>query len=104
MATVDEVASVRLNINEPTQSPFTDLFVAALIDDLGSIEAASASAWRAKAASYANLVNETEAGTSHAFSDLHKNALAMAAAFDSTNVSLNPTVLSGPRVRKIERD
>lgn len=103
MATAAEVAMVRLNINEPTQDPYTDEAIGALVDELGTVQAASAALWRAKAATYATLVDETEAGTSHAFSDMHKNALAMAKAFDANDAVLNPLVPSGPRVRVIER-
>lgn len=105
MATAAEVALVRLNTNEPTQDPYTDAILEALIDELGSVEAASASVWRSKAATFATLVDEQEAGTTHAFSDLHKNALAMASAFDKVRPDdgLDPVVLGSPRVRVIER-
>jgi hypothetical protein len=103
MATAAEVASVRININEPTQDPFNDATVEAWIDDTGSVEAASAAGWRVKAGLYSELVDETEAGTSHKFSDLHKSALAMASAYDKSAAVLYPAATGRTRVRVIER-
>lgn len=78
MATPDQIAQVRRNTNESTQEPFADDLIWGLIDDLGSVEAASASIWEQKAASYSELVNVSEAGASRALGDLYKNALSMA--------------------------
>lgn len=102
MAEAADVASVRLNINEPTPDTFTDATIEAWLDTLGSVDAASAAGWRAKAALYVDLVDEKEANTSHSFSDLHKNALAMATSYDKA-VAAAGTASSGVRVRQIER-
>lgn len=82
MADASDIAVVRANTASPDNvDPFTDEFVSDLIDALG-VAGASAAIWRQKAASYVTMTDVTEAGASHKFTDLHKNALAMAAAYD----------------------
>lgn len=86
MATAAEISVVRLGTNEPEDTNgFTDDVISTLIDE-GDTDSATASIWRRKAAKYAELVDTTEAGASHKFSDLHKNALAMAAQYDTAEV------------------
>lgn len=98
MATEAEIGVVRQNTNEPTQDNFTDATIGALVDS-GDVDSASAAIWRMKAASYADLVDTTEAGTSHKFSDLHKNALMMAKQFGS----VEPVKNARASVHKIVR-
>lgn len=86
MASAAEISVVRLDTNEPdTAGTYTDEVIGALIDE-GDTDSATATIWRRKAASYAELVDTTEAGASHKFSDLHKNALAMAAQYETVEV------------------
>lgn len=80
MASAEEIREVRQNTDEPTQDPYTEDYISALIDQNG-INRASEIIWLKKAAGYAHLVDVSEAGASHAFSNLHKNALSMAAQF-----------------------
>jgi hypothetical protein len=103
MSTPAEVAQVRLNTNEADDAlPWTDAVLGDLIDTTGSVNAASAEVWTVKAAQFAELVNTTEAGASYAFSDLHKNALAMAKAFGGSTTTGSGS--SGVvRVQKIVR-
>ena len=82
MATDAEVAEVRKNVAEQDDESFSNIYIGSLVDAVG-ITGASAAIWRKKAASYAELVNVTEAGASHSFSDLQRNALTMAAEFDA---------------------
>lgn len=82
MATGVDIADVRQNTNEPTEDNFTNIVVGDLIDE-GGVNYASAVIWRKKAAVYAPLVNVSEAGASHAFGDLQKKALDMAALYES---------------------
>jgi len=84
MADVTEVAEVRKNTDEPDEDPYGDLYIDGLIDALG-VAGASATLWRKKAASYAKMVNVQEAGSSHAFSDLLKNALQMVDVWQSSS-------------------
>jgi hypothetical protein len=103
MADASDIAAVRLNTNEPDATTFSDEAISALVDELG-VAGASASIWGVKAGSYSELVDVTEAGASHKFSDLHKNALAMQKFWDGQALLLVTPLHSGrPKVRKIER-
>lgn len=96
MATGADIAEVRRNVDEQSDDTYSDDYISALVD-AGSIASASARIWRQKAAAYADLVNVSEAGSSHQFSDLSKNALAMAASFD-VQASGEAVAESGGRV------
>lgn len=104
MASSDDIATVRKNTNEVTESKWTDTTLDGLIDSFG-VAGASAKVWEQKAAEAAELVNTTEAGASHAYSDLHKHCLAMADYwYDQQYATDNPTpVLNRVRVKQIER-
>jgi hypothetical protein len=80
VATPVQVADVRENTAEPTATRWQDDDIELLIDDMGVL-LTSATIWRKKAANYAHLVNVSEAGSSHNYSDLYKNALAMEKRF-----------------------
>lgn len=80
MATAADVTEVRLNTNEETDETFSDDYISALVD-AGSVASASAVIWTRKAGAFAELVNVSEAGASRSLSDLHKNALTMAAKY-----------------------
>lgn len=96
MATADQIAQVRLYVNEPDDvDPYQDVDIAALIDSLGSVEMASSAIWTQKASSYAELVDVTEAGASRKMSDLHKNALAMSRYFADKDAGIDPNVPTG---------
>lgn len=99
MASASDIAQVRRNVDEPTTDTYTDQTIGDYVDANG-VAGASQLIWQEKAASYATLVNTSEAGASHSFSDLHKNALAMATAFGAAVVV--PTA-DRVRVKKIER-
>lgn len=82
MATADQIAQLRKLLSddeEPYQ--FTDEELGTAIDGMG-MNAAAADFWRQKSASYAELVDVSESGSSRKLSDLSKNALAMAGYFD----------------------
>lgn len=78
MATAAEVAQVRVNTGQNTDEVITDPEIAEIIDDLGSVQAASAEVWRRLAAEYAKLVDTKEAGAEHKWSELWKRAMEMA--------------------------
>lgn len=105
MASAEELAELRRYVAEEDETVFTDLYLGTLIDSFGILGAAYR-VWDQKAASAAELVNTSEAGASHAFSDLHKNALSMAEYFRALEVeeaaAAVPTT-GRTRVRKIER-
>lgn len=98
MATAEEIAAFRLLINEPENvEPYTDAVLGVRIDSATSSEALAAQIWREKAATYAALVSVSESGSSRQLSDLHKNALEMAAAFGKADA----TAPGGPAVRGV---
>lgn len=101
MASAGDILQVRRNTNEPdTSGTYSDSVLSNMIDELG-LEGASAAIWSEKAATYAELVDTTEAGASHKFSNLHQNALRMAAYWHNQDL-----ILLGPertRVKQIER-
>lgn len=81
MASVSDIATVRRNVNEPTDTIYSDSDIGVIVDADG-VAGASATIWREKAAVYSGLVNVSESGASHSYSDLSRNALAMASAWD----------------------
>jgi hypothetical protein len=103
MATPDQIAEVRRNTDERVDENWGDPAISALID-VGSVSSASAVIWRQKAAQYADLVDVSEAGASHAFSDLHKNALTMAGQYDAQyQVEVQASTGGRAKVKVIDR-
>jgi hypothetical protein len=87
MATQDDVDALHRMTNIPANdTTYPDSFLAAMIDQNNTIEAAAAAIWRFKAAQMAAMVDTTESGSSRKLSDLHKNALAMAGALDQVDI------------------
>lgn len=101
MADTGDIVAVRENTATVGDANYTDEEIGALIDAYG-IDVASATIWERKAATYADLVNVSEAGSSHSFSDLHKNALDMADIYTKKEAA-KPSAIGRPRVRKIVR-
>lgn len=102
MASASDIAEVRRNTNQPENvEPYTDDYVGGLIDEI-DVAGASAAIWREKAAKYAELVTTKEGSATENFSDLHKQALTMAAEWDALTVVVVDTT-SRPRVKKIVR-
>ncbi len=103
MGSSAEIAVVRRNTNEPNQDNYSDSELSDKIDTDGVFGAVSA-VWREKAAKFASLVDVSEAGASHKYSDLYKHALAMASDYDKLNEVENAGIaLNSPRVKKIVR-
>ena len=77
MASEADVTEVRLNtaVAEDDET-FTQDYISGLID-AGDVASATLTIWKQKAAKYASLVDVTEAGASHKFSDMFKAAEAM---------------------------
>lgn len=106
MATSEQVAEVRKNIAEDRDDDWSDPAIATTIDSAGGVNAASAAIWRQKAASYAHLVDVSEAGASHKFSDLHRNALAMAKQYEAsamTSGEISGVSVGRAKVKVIDR-
>lgn len=101
MASAGDILDVRRNTYELTTDNYSDENLSDLIDAKG-VAGASAEVWGEKAAKYADLVDVTEAGASHKFSDLHKNALTMQ-GFWTTKIEVTDLTFGRPKVKKIER-
>lgn len=82
MATIDEVAQLRLMVGEPDNSTYTDAMLGALLDGYATstlaLSRAARDIWYQKAASYADLVDISEGGSQRKNGDLQKRALTMA--------------------------
>jgi hypothetical protein len=102
MAEALDIEAVRLNTGQAENTaPYTDEYIGGLID-ASSVEGASAAIWRSLAASYSTKVDVTEAGASHKFSDLFKNAQAMAKQYEGLIIGITPS--TPPRVNTIVRE
>ena len=77
MASEADVTQVRLNTGvAEDDATYTAEYIGGLID-ASDVSSATLTIWKQLAASYARLVDVSEAGASHKFSDLFKNADAM---------------------------
>lgn len=82
MASPEERARLRRNVGEVGSSTYTDAELDVYINEAGDdLDVAAATIWQEKAASYAELVDIAEAGSSRKNSDLYKNAIDMAAKY-----------------------
>lgn len=104
MADASDILEVRRNTAETeAESTYTDEVIGGYVDDLG-VAGASAKVWEEKAAEYAELVNVSEAGSSHSFSDLHKHAVTSASYWSAKYTAESTVVVSQrPKVKKIVR-
>ena len=102
MASRSDIDTVRKNVAEPSQDTFTDAVIGAAVDRVG-VAGASAELWSQKAAALAELVDVSEAGASHKFSDLHKNALAMSAHWSKLALVATGVVSERIRIKQIVR-
>lgn len=102
MATVTEIATLRLYVAEPDETDWTDEMLSGIIDSSTSLNAAAVEVWDAKAAAAANLVDISEGGSSRKMSDLVKNAQIMRELFASR--ILNPVdATRGTRIFRLNR-
>ena len=92
MASADELAALRRAADVATDDDvYTDALLDSMFEMYGSVAGAAAAIWREKAAAYAAMVDTTESGSSRKLSDLHKNAMAVAAGFTSVDPVVVPT-------------
>ena len=105
MATAAQIATVRLNVNEPTTEWLTDQQIGDVIDAADEdINAASAQVWRLKAGKYADLSDVSEGTSKRSLGDLHEQAITMAKSYEDTAASGGSTSGLRPgRTRAIER-
>lgn len=99
MATVQEIASLRLLVAEPDDAePYTDAALSARLDADGDMNKTAYNIWGEKAASWAGLADISEGGSSRKQGDLHEQALNMAKHFAGLISDGSPTP-GGPGVR-----
>lgn len=83
---------------------FTDAQILDWLATEATVKSAAVHGWRLKAAEYAELVDTAEGTSKRSMSDLHKNALAMAAALDGSDDDGDSGSVPGrTRVRQIVR-
>lgn len=84
-------------------SEYSDERLDELLLEYVSQNRAAAAIWREKAATYSDLVDVSESGSSRKMSDLLKNALAMAEQYDALAAAEVVVVPRGTRTRAIVR-
>lgn len=92
MATDAQVAELREMISEPdNQDPWTDAVLKDRIDTAqGDLNITAATIWQRKAATYSEMVDISEAGSSRKNSQLMANALRMAQFYRDAAESASP--------------
>lgn len=104
MATVDQIAALRLLIAEDTEEFYADSALSTRIDSAqNNLDQVAYEIWVEKAARYAGLVSISEAGSSRSLSDLHDNALRMVSLFGNRLNAAAAVVSSGVTVRRLSR-
>lgn len=106
MASDAQIADLRRKISESDETTWTDDALAALIDAAnGDLDSVASSIWEEKAASYAELVDISEAGSSRKNSQLYSNALKMAKHYGDADAADDDPVagVDYPTTRPIVR-
>lgn len=102
MASDEQIAQLKLLIGD---TQLTDEQLGTIIDSENTIQGAAAQAWQVTAATYADLVNISEAGSSRSLGQLHQNALDMAKYYRGLDSSTHdlPGAVRATHIRPIER-
>jgi len=103
MATADQIALLRLKIDQPDNvAPYTDAVLGAAIDAAsGDLDLVAYNTWTNKAATASSLVDISEGGSSRKMGDLQEQYLRMAAQFGGQSPSLASG--RGTRVSRLRR-
>lgn len=101
MATPEQVAALRLLIDEPDETTYTDVALSNKIDARqGNLDLAAYDVWTEKASAAADLVDVSEGGSSRKMGDLHEQAMAMAKFYaERAQSPVVPPDGQGPGVR-----
>lgn len=92
MATTEQIYELRTKTGLVGDDAFgADEILGALIDITGSTDLAAADIWQRKAATYAELVDTSESGSSRSMSQLHRNALEMFRFYNGRTPTPEPT-------------
>lgn len=103
MASAGDINQVRINTGEASSSSvFDDAYIGGLVDASG-VTGATVTVWRNKAASYADVVDVTEAGASHKASDLFTHATAMLIEWETIAIGEGSDTAGRVKVKKIVR-
>lgn len=87
MATAADIARLRLLVGDPSEEEVSDYTLEVTLDAMaGNVNRAASEIWGIRAASFSQLVNTTESGSTRNLGDLYKNAMAMKAHYDSLGV------------------
>lgn len=100
MATPEELAQLKLMVGPEL---LTDAEFELIIDLNENLTAAAAQVWEIRAGRYHGLVDITESGSSRKMSDLHKNALAMAANYRAQIIAVVEAIPGTTGTRRITR-
>lgn len=106
MATAEEIAALRLLIDEPEQDTYSDEDLNARLTSGASVYALAYDIWTEKAAAAAGLVDISEGGSSRKLGDIYEQALGMADAMRQRALSATPTPDgsgAGIRVKRLTR-
>lgn len=101
MADATQIADLRRLTGETGSTTYSDEELSARIDAAnGDLRTVAADIWEEKAATYAEMVDISEAGSSRKNGELYKNAIAMHAFFtDEETVSAAGATTTRPIVR-----
>lgn len=103
MATVEQIAKLRLLVAEPTEVTYTEESLETRIDEAASMDHAALAIWEEKAAARADLVNISEAGSSRSMAQAHANALLMIKLFQNKIAEVMAVAGSGVFVGRLTR-
>lgn len=105
MATVDEIAYLRLLTGEPTEDTYTEEDLETRIDAAVSMDHAALGIWVEKAAAWAALADISEGGSSRSMGALQANAIKMVAIFQAKIDAAAGAVIvaAGTRVSRLTR-
>lgn len=102
VATSDQIVQLRRYIDEPTETTYTNVDLAARIDAGSSLENVASIIWLEKAAAYGRLVDMQEGSSRRSLSQLQSAALTMSTQFSGGSDSVSGTVRRAG-TRAIER-
>lgn len=105
MASAAQIAELRKKIAEPDSTTYSDEVLGQLIDAAeNDINKVAHEIWQEKAASYAEMTDVTEAGSSRKNSQLYKSALEMSRYFATIDEDPDtPVVPERSATRRIVR-
>lgn len=104
-----QLAALRLMIDEPDSSVWSDTALALLADNnlntdgTYDLRKTASQIWESKAASYVDLVNTSESGSSRSMSQKFDHAVVMAKQFGSSSSGTDTSDTEAPRSTKIVR-